>query len=423
MSRRILPLAALVAVALACSERATPPTDPGPGPGAGSTLPDQPPPADVPAEQAALEALAREVALALGGAEFRARVREQLDRSPFREQKVHVQETLLGNPAALQQALVSTQVATSRLLALADRATPAELYFPVESHRFAWTGDDRVLVATAMDDFDPPVAFDTEGRRTVLDPFTPPATPVLALVPRETPILRRAAAKCLTEECTQPSGGGGGTAGGGGKGGPSLAAGVLTLSHAEFVDDFEGWLKGDPEYEIHVLGPVSQTDTTTLTSYQCVGEHAPAPFSWDMNAQTWDGSAKVFTYEQMDAFETAFPNRAYVIMALEDDTDACVITSDANQFKDMIGLLRSAYDQFTAAKDKKIGFSDADRILAAARTGADLIAAIGNFITTRDDAIGIAVADTVAGRSHPNSNWVVLNKDNNVTGWLRLDMR
>ena len=62
MSRRILPLATLLALSLACSERATPPTDPGQTP----TLPDQPEaPAPESPEQAALEALAREVALAL----------------------------------------------------------------------------------------------------------------------------------------------------------------------------------------------------------------------------------------------------------------------------------------------------------------------------------------------------------------------
>ena len=419
MSRRIVPLATLLMVTLACSERATPPTDPVPRP-AFPNQPDSPP--DTPAGQAAMEALAREVALALGSPEFRARVRQQLDASPFREHKIHVRETLLGQPAALQQALGAGPVGPSSLTTLAEEAIPAELYFPVESHRHAWAGDDQVLVATAMDDFDPPVAFDTEGRRYVLDAFTPPATPVLALVPRETPILRRASAKCMTEECVQPSGGGGG-GGGGGSGGPSLNAGVLTLSHAEFADDFEGWLKGKPEFEIHILGPVSQSDTTTLTSYQCVGEHAPAPYTWDMNDLSWDGTAKVFTYEQMDAFESAYPDRAFVITALEDDTDACVITSDGNRFKAMLETLGSAYDQYTAAKDKKIGFADADRILTAARTGADLLAAIGNFITTRDDPIGIAVADSVAGRFNPRANWVVLDDNNNVAGWLRLDMR
>jgi hypothetical protein len=125
----------------------------------------------------------------------------------------------------------------------------------------------------------------------------------------------------------------------------------------------------------------------------------------------------------MDAFEAAYPDRAFLIMALEDDTEACVITSDSNRFKHMLQTLGNAYDQYTAAKDKKIGLSDADRILTAAQTGADLLRAIGNFFTTRDDPIGIAVADSVAGRYNPRANWVVLGENNKVNGWLRLDMR
>ena len=314
MSRRMLAFTALLALAVACSEQATPPTVP--------AIPGSPPAptpssGDLPPEQAALEGLAREIALAMGREEFRHRVRQQLETSPFREHKVHLQETLLGNAAALRTAVGEESRAT-RMVALASGAVPAEVYFPVEAHRRSWDGSERLLVATAMDDHDPPVAFDTKGRRYVLDAFTPPATPVLALVPRETPILRRVSAKCLSEDCVQPQGGGGGTAGGGGgAGGPSLSAGSLTLTHAEFTEDFEGWLKGKPEFELHVLGPLSPADTATLTSYQCVGEHAPAPYAWDMNTLSWDGAVKVFTYEQMDAFQTAYPDRAFVIMALE----------------------------------------------------------------------------------------------------------
>ena len=73
--------------------------------------------------------------------------------------------------------------------------------------------------------------------------------------------------------------------------------------------------------------------------------------------------------------------------------------------------------------DQKIGFNDADRILKAAQTGAKLLTAIANFITTEDDPIGIAVESSVAGRFHPAANWVVLNANNAVTGWLALGMR
>src|SRR5207253_8037028 len=51
------------------------------------------------------------------------------------------------------------------------------MYLPVPEHRRNWKGDANVLVATALADHDPPVAFDVQGNRLVLDPERPPATP------------------------------------------------------------------------------------------------------------------------------------------------------------------------------------------------------------------------------------------------------
>ena len=82
---------------------------------------------------------------------------------------------------------------------------------------------------------DAPVAFDTRGKRFVLDPATPPATPVLALVPVETAFTRVATAKCLDCDPPPPGGGGGGGGGdGGGGGGGNLLMRDLTLTYAQF---------------------------------------------------------------------------------------------------------------------------------------------------------------------------------------------
>src|SRR2546428_6584432 len=79
-----------------------------------------------------------------------------------------------------------TGVATANLGRAADGAIPLEMYLPVPEHRRIWEGDANVLVATAVADHDPPVAFDVQGNRLVLDPERPPATPVIAVVPVET---------------------------------------------------------------------------------------------------------------------------------------------------------------------------------------------------------------------------------------------
>jgi len=79
-----------------------------------------------------------------------------------------------------------TGVATTELARAADGAIPLERYLPVPEHRRSWTGDANLLVATAVADHDPPVAFDLQGNRQPLDPERPPSTPVIALVPVET---------------------------------------------------------------------------------------------------------------------------------------------------------------------------------------------------------------------------------------------
>src|SRR2546427_1452372 len=44
----------------------------------------------------------------------------------------------------------------------------------------------------------------------------------------------------------------------------------LYMTRSHFVQTFEGWLKGSPEFEVHILGQKGQTDS--LTDYQCAGD-------------------------------------------------------------------------------------------------------------------------------------------------------
>src|SRR5437667_223817 len=83
----------------------------------------------------------------------------------------------------------------------------------------------------AVADHDPPVAFDVQGNRQLLDPERPPATPVIALVPVETDFSTAPAPiiGCWTCGFWPPPP-------------PTLVPG-LYMTQAHFVDDFEGWLK------------------------------------------------------------------------------------------------------------------------------------------------------------------------------------
>jgi hypothetical protein len=183
-------------------------------------------------------------------------------------------------------------------------------------------------------------------------------------------------------------------------------------------------LKGNPEFELHVLGPASATDTTNMVSYQCVGEHAPPGYTWDMNSTNWSGSAKVFTQAQMDALNLAYPGRAYLILALEDDDTACEIKTGADHFGPVLSALKEAYNSYIAIKDVKIvTINGVVRLITAKKSGANLIAALGGLIKTNDDLIGIAMADSVVGRTSSVGHWAVMEGTTKLNGWLNLEMR
>ena len=421
--------AALLALAgaLACSDSTptgTRPTLPTTGaPAATAGTPDLG--ASTDRDHARLERLARRVARAMRRPQFRQAIKTQLDRSPFVEHKVQFQSMLRGNSRALLRELATgADDDADSVAADADNAMALEMYFPVAAHRAAWAGDENILVATAIADHEVPVAYDVNGRRHLLDPNAPPAIPVLALEPVETDFDAAPAPAgpafqtCQGDAC---GGGGGGGGGGGVTGSPPIQG--LYLTHAQYVQDFEGWFKGSPEFEIHIMGPASATDSSLVT-YQCIGEHAPAPYTWDENTLTWDGSQLLFSTAQMDAYERAHPGKAYVLLALEDDDTPCVIKAGTDRGAALLAAVDQAYRDYKGAKDSKVLTPNGvTRIIKAAKSGSSIFSALANLIKTNDDLIGIIVADSVSGRLRPGTNWTAQDDKLASNAWFNLVMK
>lgn len=411
MSRRIrLAAVAWLALAVACADQ-EPPTaagsSPGPDPGESHSVTPR-------AEAARAERLARRLALALRDPAFRAELKAELDRSPVAEQKLHFQRYVAGGQGRGAERIARGSGGKAEdVTAEALGAVPLELYFPVPEHRAAWAGGENVLVATALGDRDAPIAFDLGGTRHVLDPARPPATPVLALVPVETDFDRmpgagESAAKC--QSC------------GGDVGGEPLTG--LIMTYASFRESFEGWLKGAPEFEIHVMGPNTASDTVTAKTFQCVGEQADLGYRWNMDDLTWYGAVRLMTTGQLDAFQATYPGRSFLVLALEDDDGPCVIRADRDLLGDLMAALDDAYNEYKGAKDGKVLTPGGlRRVLSAAQSGVAVISAIASLIKTNDEIIGFAIADSVTGRYHPTGNWTIQRKDLNSNGWLRLEIR
>ncbi len=354
------------------------------------------------------EKLTREFAQALKNPAFRAYVKAQLDASPFREHKLQLQ-TFLG--ANGKRALRYLEEGAEQE---AQAAIPLEVYIPVAAHRAAWTGDENVLVATAITDRDVPVAFDPQGGRHELDAETPPTTPVIALVPVETDFTLAPQRQTCMEDC----GGGGG--GGGGSGdvlpAPPPPAG-LYMTKAHFVQDFEGWLKGAPEFEVHMLGQQGQTDS--LTSYQCAGERQYGLYFFNQDNLDWSGRVLLFSKQQLDQYNFAHPGQNVRVFVVEDDDTACEIKTDPERFQKVIHQVDSLYQRLTTGNDSSTALQ---KWFGYGRAAYNIWQSLASFFKSNDELVGNAVQDVIVGETHPGYNWFVKGENTITNGWINLVM-
>lgn len=354
------------------------------------------------------ERLARGVAVALRDDGFRKQVYQALQGSAEREGKVHLQAFLNGNGgrARLELARLAGEPESAIQTEL-TAADPIEIYLPVAAHRSAWNGGTDILVATAETDRDRPIAFDTRGRRQQLSAETPPATSVLALSRAETSFGATVqCAGCLVDD---PSGGGGG--------GSNLVSPGLYMTAARFTETFEGWLKGDPEFEIHVLG--QEGSSNALKSYQCAGANAGGPYTFDQNQTTWSGRVLLFSKAQFDAYRAQHPGQAYRVFVVEDDDATCQIKADSARFERLISDVEAGIGPLSGGIDSTLTLGKAYK---AARAGWKILKSFWSWITTQDDLVGNAVEDVVAGEYQAGANWIIKANGGITKGAIKLEL-
>ena len=399
MPRRMPFVALIAAVLAACDDRPNSPLGPADPP-----VPEVATRAPAPPADAARERLAQRLALALGDPAFRARLKRDLDFSTVREHKLHFQRYLAGaGRSGLRELARAGRGPEQDLEADARRAVALELYLPVPGHRRAWQGDEQVLVATARADREAPVAFTTRGERMVLSAAVPPSTPVLALVPVETDFDAAASAGLIFD-------GGGGT--------QSPPPG-LYMTYAHFVETFEGWLKGAPEFEIHMLGQAGTSDS--LTSYGCSGERAGGFYQFNQDKLDWSGSVLLITQTGLSNYRTAHPNQNMRVFVVEDDDTACQIKTESSRFSNLIKAVETAYPALTGGKDTTS--STLQRYWKKATVLQKLIKALASLINSNDELVGNAVESSVVGVSYPGANWIVKGDGNKTNGWINLVMK
>ncbi len=401
--RPLIALGVAMLAANACRDRA---------PTGAAIPPDAPPSAAAPAPPARPDRLALLFARALASPAFRAYVKAQLDASPFPEHKIELQRFLpAASGRALRYLAEGSNTSPDAVRGELDRAIPLEVYLPVPAQRAAWSGDANVLVATAIGDHDAPVAFDPSGRRSVLSAAAPPSTPVIAIVPVETDFSAPPARVLQCDTTTDCSGGTGGS--------PTPPAG-LYMRKSHIGGDFEGWLKGSPEYEVHILGQQGQSDS--LKDYACAGEHASDVLRYyDQNSADWAGDVLLYTQTEIDAYKTQHPGQGVRVFVVEDDDTPCVIKADNTSINRLFATADSVYKLYTAGKDQNTTLG---KVWWAAQIIRKIWTYAAGLIKTNDDLVGNAIdAKVVGDLSHVGYNWILKGEKNVTNGWIDLEMR
>jgi hypothetical protein len=329
---------------------------------------------------------------------------DQLHSSLFPEHKVHFGPFLLkaGNPLLARVAALNG-VSEAAIGKSVDSLVDLEFYMPVKGHWATWAGGPDLIVATALKDHEIPIAYDLEGSLVPLSSsVTPPATPTLAIVPVETDFtVPPQRAQCY-EDC------------GGGDPPPPPAGVLMTFSY--IPGDYEGFLMGDPEFEVHALARKNSTDTQ-VTDWQCAGEHASSAtdqpgikstiYNYDQNGDAWTGIVLLASKIQVEAAQTFDSSLIYTVW--EDDNTACRIIKDHNDVFGQISAVSFYVGQGLNAIAAYLANNISPLLLAArlVRDVKDLITALQN-----DDFVGIMVEASKAGVSYSDANYAIVQAAN-----------
>jgi hypothetical protein len=190
------------------------------------------------------------------------------------------------------------------------------------------------------------------------------------------------------------------------------------MTKAHFVDDFEGWLKGAPEFEAHILGQKGTTDS--LTDYQCAGRQAGGPYHFDQNGNDWSGSVLLFSGTQIANYNTAHPGQNFRVFFVEDDDAACLIKANKDLMEELFKVVDGAAQALAAGNDSSNKYV---RVFRRARAFQKVWSSIASFFKTNDELIGNAVEDDVVGAYSPEFNWIVKGRNNVTNGWVNLEMK
>lgn len=373
-------------------------------------------------ERVALTTVARLVAEAMDNEPARQRLKRDMRAAPFREHKLELKAYLQSNDGRqLLDRVAALSGGEQAFFATLAKIRPLEFYMPVAKQRETWTGKSEILVASQLAESEPIVSFDKNGSEVKLDRATPPAQPVLSIVPVETDFTRPMPAS-TTRNARDQNGEAIGTletleakgssliacdetcgSGGGGSTAPSIEPG-LYLEFSRIVDMKEPWVRGDPEIEVHIQGPNSASAPLYADDRSCSGEHSVDYRKvFNQNNAFWEGRVMLYSEAEAVAFVNQFKD-GFHILFWEDDNEPCTLKLDTNVLVETLKSTAGA----TGTVAIKI-LPGASWVLVSAAFLGNLFANAGAWLQTNDDFVGAAVDQASAGYSYPDNTHVIMD--------------
>jgi hypothetical protein len=264
------------------------------------------------------------------------------------------------------------------------------------------------------------VAFDEKGTEVNVDRTIAPAQPTLSIVPVETRFdqpMSEIASKNARDEngaaigtlepvapkksnllkCDPDCGGGGDVQA------PPPPPG-LYLEFSRILDAKEPWIRGDPEIEVHIQGPVTTAAPTYGEDLSCSGEHAyDSRKVFDQNGAFWEGRVLLYSADEVASYIAKF-SQGFHVLFWEDDNVPCVLKLDTNVLTELLKATATAAS--TAAI--KVNPGTSWPVTAGIFLGT-FFANAGSAFLTNDDFLGAAVDQTSAGYYYPGNTHVILD--------------
>jgi hypothetical protein len=379
-------------------------------------------------ERVALSRIARLVAVAMDNEPARQHLKRDLRAAPFREHKVELTSYLRSNDGrALRERMAAlTTGGESELFATLAAIRALEFYMPLAKHRESWTGKQDLIVVSQLDESEPIVSFDKEGKQVAVDKNVAPSQPVLSIVPVETRFdqpMSPAGSRNVRDQngnaigTLEPIGVKGSsliacgeTCGGGGGGSAPIPPGIY-LEFSRILDMKEPWFRGEPEIEVHIQGPYMGGAPTYAEDLSCSGEH---PYDYrkvfDQNTGFWEGRVLLFAEDEVLGFTQKFSD-GFHVMFWEDDNQPCTLKLDANPLADFV---KSTANAFGTVAIKLI--PGAPWKLVAAVFVATWFSNPGSWLLTNDDFLGVAVDQASAGNVYPDNTHVIIGDGRVLNG-------